>query len=529
MNDSWSVWHEAKQVVSTYWPVIFSLMLVGGLAGAGMAFGNPVTYTARAELITGNYSLPAEVASQPAIAKAGALGLELPAETQARIIASPTIVDVAAQALRLDEPGSAALRSSVKATATTDNSFSVSAIGATPEAAAANVNAVATAYLQYRADIGRADMNLLAERAHAAAKDSLASAAALADPLANAQASNPGYAASILAKREELERAASSAESTAAALDAAAQNFNGGGAVVRPGTSAEVEGSPSMLMLILLGLAVGLLGGVAFAVVRRQISDRIVDRRDIMRATGLTEIFELGGQRDGGGAGQLLLRSVEQSSIRLGISAEQIVVRPLTPSDLGAAGLLGLAAGGQASLGSVAVVALRKEAGAEIAHELGMSRGSTPLSALSGHELASVNSEIGCEASAVFGTTPTPTGTYALLLLASGPHFEAGRNQNSLPAGFSGPTVLVVRRRKDRVQDLEQAMDELNAANLPVVAILIADQAKGRGRKNGRGRAEGSKTRKASSERTGTSRALRSDMPNPEVERKSPTTAGNKS
>jgi hypothetical protein len=248
-----------------------------------------------------------------------------------------------------------------------------------------------------------------------------------------------------------------------------------------------------------------------------------------MRATGLTEIFELGGQRDGGGAGQLLLRSVEQSSIRLGISAEQIVVRPLTPSDLGAAGLLGLAAGGQASLGSVAVVALRKEAGAEIAHELGVSRGSTPLSALSGHELASVNSEIGCEASAVFGTTPTPTGTYALLLLASGPHFEAGRNQNSLPAGFSGPTVLVVRRRKDRVQDLEQAVDELNAANLPVVAVLLADQAKGRGRKNGRGRAEGSKTRKASSERTGTSRALRSDMPNPEVERKSPTTAGNKS
>ena len=86
-------------------------------------------------------------------------------------------MDVAAQALRLDDREAAALRSSVKASATTDNSFAVFAGGSTPAEAAENVNAVAAAFLQYRADIGRADMNLLAERAHAAAKDSLASAA----------------------------------------------------------------------------------------------------------------------------------------------------------------------------------------------------------------------------------------------------------------------------------------------------------------------------------------------------------------
>ena len=132
-------------------------------------------------------------------------------------------------------------------------------------------------------------------------------------------------------------------------------------------------------------------------------------------------------------------------ALELGISSAQIAVRPLTPTSHGAAGLLGLAAGGHASLGSVAVVALRRETGAEIAHQLGTGRGHTPLSALTGHELASVNSEIGCEASAVFGTTPTPTGTYDLLLLATGPHFGAGGIHDSLPAGFSGPTVLVVQ------------------------------------------------------------------------------------
>ncbi|XTR51866.1 hypothetical protein ACOM2C_18190 [Pseudarthrobacter sp. So.54] len=190
MNESWSVWHGAKQLLRMHWHIIVAFTLIGGLAGAGIALRNPVTYTARAELVTGNYSLPVEVASQPAIAKAGALGLELPAETQARIIASPTIVDVAAQALRLDERGSSSLRSSVKATATTDNSFAVSAVGSTPQEASENVNAVAAAFLQYRADIGRADMSILAERAHAAAKDALASAASLADPLASAQASN---------------------------------------------------------------------------------------------------------------------------------------------------------------------------------------------------------------------------------------------------------------------------------------------------------------------------------------------------
>jgi len=525
MNESWSVWHGAKQVVTVYWPVIISLMVVGGLVGVGLALRNPTTYTARAELITGNYSLPAEMASQPAIAKSGALGLELPAETQARILASPVVVDVAAQALRLDDRESAALRSSVKASATTDNSLAVFAGGSTPAEAAKNVNAVAAAFLQYRADIGRADMNLLAERAHAAAKDSLASAAKLEAPLAKAQGNNVGYAAGIVAKREELEHAASAAQSIAAALDDAVKNFNGGGSVVRPGSSTDVDGSPSMLMFIVLGLSVGLLGGVAFAVIRRQVSDRIMDRRDIMRATGLTEIFELGGER-GNGAGELLLRSVQKSSTELGISSEQVAVRPLTPTSLGAVGLLGLAAGGHASLGSVAVVALRKETGADIAHQLGMSHSQTPLSALSGRELASVNSEIGCEASAVFGTTPTPTGTYDLLLLATGPHFEVGGLDSSLPAGFSGPTVLVVQPRKDRVQNLEQAVDELNAANLPVVAILIADQGTGRGRF---GRAASSRARKASWERTGAPRALRSEMQDAEADPELRTTAGTKS
>jgi capsular polysaccharide biosynthesis protein len=525
MNESWSVWHGAKQVIRIHWPAIFALMLVGGLVGAGFALRNPVTYTARAELVTGNYSLPVEVASQPAIAKAGALGLELPAETQARIIASPTIVDVAVQALRLDDREASALLGSVKATATTDNSFAISAAGLTPEQASANVNAVAAAFLQYRADIGRADMNVLAERAHAAAKDSLASAASLAGPLASAQATNPGYAAGILAKREELEHAASSAESTAAALDDAVKNFNGGGSVVRPASAGAVDESPSTIMFILLGLAVGLMGGVAFAVIRRQVSDRIMDRRDIMRASGLSEIFELGGQRDGHGSVQMLLRSVENSSARLGISSGQIAVRPLTHSNDGAAGLLGLAAGGHASLGSVAVVALRREIGADIARQLGTGRESAPLSALTGHELATVNSEIGCEASAVFGTAPTPTGTYDLLLLATGSHFGTGGSQDSLPAGFSGPTVLVVHARKDRVQDLEQAVGELNAANFPVVAVLLVDQAKNKTRKR-LGRSERLKPGNSRTEGTSTSPAVRSGMPNVEAAR---TTAGTKS
>ena len=478
MTDSWSVWHEAKQLLRMHWRVIVSVMILGGLVGAGFALRNPVNYTARAELVTGNYSLPEEVAVQPAIDKAGALGLELPAETQARIVASPKIVDVAADALHLDEAGRIGLLSNVKASATTDNSLSISVKGATPEAAAASVNAVATAYLQYRADIGRAEMNALAQRAHTAATDSLDSAAALDEPLRTAQASNAGYAASILAKREELERAARAAESIAAALDVAVQSFNGGGALVRPGTPEDVDESLSPPMFVILGLVVGLLAGLAFTVIRRQISDRIMDRRDISRATGLAEIFELDGKRDIAAVGQLLLRSVAQSSSQLGVPYEQVAVRPLTPSRFGAAGLLALAAGGQGDLKSVAVVALPEDTGAEMSRLMG-NRTSAPLNALTGQDLASVNNEIGCTAAAAFGTTPAPGGTYDLLLLATGPHFDAAGRHNTLPAGFSGPTVLVVHRKRDRVQDLEQALDELNAANLPVVAILFAEAEKG--------------------------------------------------
>ena len=145
---------------------------------------------------------------------------------------------------------------------------------------------------------------------------------------------------------------------------------------------------------------------------------------------------------------------------------------------------------------------------------------------MTGHELATVNSEIGCEASAVFGTAPTPTGTYDLLLLATGSHFGTGGSQDSLPAGFSGPTVLVVHARKDRVQDLEQAVGELNAANFPVVAVLMVDQAKNKTRKRGIGRSERPKSRNSSSEGTITSPAVRSDLPNVGAAR---TTAGIKS
>lgn len=522
MNESWSVWHGVKQVASRYWPLMVCLMLVGGAVGTVISLRNPVQYIARAEMVTGNYSLPPEVASQPGIAKAGALGLELPAETQARIIASPTIVDVAAKALRLNDEDSQTLRSGVKASATTDNSYSISATATTPEAAAAGANAVAAAYLQYRADIGRQDMNILAERAHTAAKDSQAAAAALDEPLARAQATNASFAASILAKREELEHAASNSGAIAAALDDAVKNFNGGGAVVRPATLHDVDASLSMLMMILLGSAVGLFAGLAFAVVRRQFSDRIMDRRDVMRTTGLTEVFELRGHSDGSGTGQLLLRSVEQASGKLGVSPEQIAVRPLTPSGRGAAGLLGLANAGHTSLRSVAVVALHADAGEDLALELGKSDGSTDVRALSGQELANVNGEIGSEASAVFGTTPTPTGTYDLLLLATGPHFSANRGRNSLPAGFSGPTILMVNLRKDRIHDLGQAVDELSAAGLPVVAILLVDQSKTLWNRFGWA---GLKDRHARPERTEARVAPTSEMPNGEG-RKSPTTAG---
>ena len=438
------------------------------------------------------------------------------------------MVDVAAQALHLDDRESAALRSSVKASATTDNSLAVFAGGSTPAEAAENVNAVAAAFLQYRADIGRADMNLLAERAHAAAKETLASAVKLEAPLAKAQGSKcglrrryPGQTGRIRARGEcrAVERGGTSMTQSRTSTAAVPGGF---GRRYPP----DVDGSPRRRCSSSWGSlwACWAAWPLPSLVVKSATGSWTGGTSSEPRAS--TDPVELGGERDNG-AGELLLRSVQK--LEHG-SSEFPPSRWLSGADAhqsGAAGLLGLAAGGHASLGPVAVVALRKETGADIAHQLGMSHSHTPLSALSGRELANVNSEIGCEASAVFGTTPTPTGTYDLLLQAPGPHFEVGGFHDSLPAGFAGPTVLVVQPRKDRVQNLEQAVDELNAANLRSSGNPHCRPGQGRGRF---GRAEGSHAREAGSERTGATRALRSEMQNAEADPQAlRTTAGTKS
>ena len=70
-------------------------------------------------------------------------------------------------------------------------------------------------------------------------------------------------------------------------------------------------------------------------------------------------------------------------------------------------------------------------------------------------------------------------------------------------------------------------MDELNAANLPVVAVLMVDQAKGK-EADSAGR-QAPEARKASLSGPAPARALRSEVQNAEADPKLRTTAGTKS
>src|SRR3954447_21303085 len=85
------------------WPVILAATIVAALAALGISISQSVRFTATAELVVGSYSLPADINVKAALDKTGPLGLDLPGETQARVVVSPLIIDKASSALGLQD------------------------------------------------------------------------------------------------------------------------------------------------------------------------------------------------------------------------------------------------------------------------------------------------------------------------------------------------------------------------------------------------------------------------------------------
>lgn len=289
----WSLSDVLRRVLLGHVFLIGACTVLGVVASFVWITVTPATYRADTELVTGTYSLPTDVGLEEALDGAGPLGLELPAETQARIISSPAVVTRAATALGLDPAGAASLRASVTATPDTDNVFTITAAGPSPSAAVERANAVAQAYLGYRQDRAEDKLGTLAQDARTSQESGEEQAAALQPQIDAAVADGDQVLASTLtARQQELQRAAQAESARRSALESAQASFGGGGTIVRPADAEAVAGGRSPLRSVLVGALGGMLIGIALALFVERLRQPVRDVPDLEAVLGDVVVLE---------------------------------------------------------------------------------------------------------------------------------------------------------------------------------------------------------------------------------------------
>lgn len=466
MFETTAPWQSFQNLLRAYWKLITVFAVFGGLLGALFLSQTTPAYRATAEVVTGTYSLPAEVGTEPAVDKAGPLGLELPAETQARIIASPAVADIASLELGLDERQAAELPHQITADPTTDNTFAVRVEGTTPEVAADRANAVANAYLQYRKETGKQELESLAVRANELASDNIEAARALDGPIdAEVKAGNSAFASVMLSRRQELERTAATASASAAAFGSASERFDGGGSVLNPASSRTVANVLPPANVMIFGVLAGTVAGIALAAVRRQFGNVKVRVDDIRRAA--PEVYAIG-NKDKQQSMQLMLRSVARAAEDREVDSSRIIVRPLGESASYGRVLLALMED-STRMGRNTVLSTEDPA---IWAALNHLRSEAPPGwAWKGSKSGGVVESDPAAAPASSLATPD-TPIFSILVLPGG----RGKTAWYLQDENGAATVLLLRQRKERIRDFQDIVRDHAAAGIPVAGVIVVDE-----------------------------------------------------
>lgn len=489
MNGGWSVVYALRKLFTTQYVLILLITVAGVLGGLVFGYKQPVTFTARTSVVTGTYSLPSNIGIQGVIDKTGPLALELPAETQAIIIASPVITNAASDALGVDGTAARDMAESVKASPATDNSFTITAQGPSAKEAADYANAVASSYLAYRAELGKASMNKLAGQYTEQADASASAAKALDKSIQGAGGANTSTGASLVARQQELLKQAEQARGTAASLTAMALDFKGGGSVLERATADKTTRSLSLVVYGLLGLAGGLGLGIVAAAVRRQVSPRITDRLDIVRTLEGVAVFA---ERTAGdpALGPLLWRTLSrilplgQGQSGTSVLAVQALSSPA--SGFRAATALAEAAtsaGRSLLLYTESGEAARKLSGADAVSAAG-------LEELDGAARRRLNGLSLNQASYLAASSRTLQGDMVTVVIGD-PFASSAEGHASLPEHFAGPVLLSVEEGTDSADGLFDAVDQLRMSGLDVAAVVLTKAPRRFGRFHGRRKSRG--------------------------------------
>jgi Mrp family chromosome partitioning ATPase/capsular polysaccharide biosynthesis protein len=247
MNEETFALRDVLRVLRHHRQELLAAVVLAVLAALVVSFAQPRRYTAEVQLVVGPTIPDAALPDALTGNDAGPLGLDLPAETQARMVASPVMAARVARSLGLprDRAHIEDLTERVQAKAVTDNLLLITANAPSPKAAADLANGYAASYLAYRRE---------------AAKKAL-------------QALSNDY----------LRRAGTSRYSS--------------GEVIAPAVPPERSSSPDPIRNLLVAIVLGGAAGVSLVLLREHVDDRVRTRDQAARAARAPVLAALPGSQ----------------------------------------------------------------------------------------------------------------------------------------------------------------------------------------------------------------------------------------
>ncbi|MEI8409354.1 MULTISPECIES: Wzz/FepE/Etk N-terminal domain-containing protein [unclassified Kribbella] len=295
------VWREtAQSLLRQKWLILGCIML--GLVGASVfAFSQTERWTASSQLVIGPAVPPALVGKlQTSADKTGPLGMDLPAETQARVMASPTLLRSVAKSLGLPTTDQTIqdLAAVTRVKAVTDNAYLVTTDGPTSSEAVRRANAIATIYLKQRNDEAKSLLTTLASQAQDRSKTATQQSRSLVSQIDEAvQRGDSQTAAALRDQRVGLATEARQAADDAAAMLKALTAVGAGSELVTPATTDTATSSPMVARDILVGGILGLVLGFGLALLRSHLTPYILTRDQAARAASSPVIAASEGNR----------------------------------------------------------------------------------------------------------------------------------------------------------------------------------------------------------------------------------------
>jgi len=295
------VWRETAQSLLRQKWLILGCILLGLLGASVFALSQTERWTASSQLVIGPAVPPALVGKLSTSAdKSGPLGMDLPAETQARVMASPTLLKAVVKALGMPDNDQTIqnLAAVTRVKAVTDNAYLVTTDGPTAQTAVDRANAIATIYLAQRNAEAKALLTNLAEQAQARSRTATQQSRSLVSQIDEAVGRGDNQTAAALRdQRVGLATEARQAADDAAAMLKALSTVGSGSQLVTPATTDTASSSPMVARDILVGGILGLVLGFGLALLRSHLTPYILTRDQAARAATAPVIAASEGNR----------------------------------------------------------------------------------------------------------------------------------------------------------------------------------------------------------------------------------------